>query len=75
MFTSSIKLGIGKFHVFVEHVDVKEPRNVLKSVMHMKSCCLVHQTNCFEVVVVVVVLKTGKRRFLSGIFSFFLAYE
>ena len=47
MFTSSIKLGIGKFHVFVEHVDVKEQRNVLKSVMHMKSCCLVHQTNCF----------------------------
>ena len=35
MFTSSIKLHIGKFHVFVENVDVKEQRNVLKSVMHV----------------------------------------
>ena len=36
MFTSSIKLRIGKFlHVFVENVDVKEQRNVLKSVMHV----------------------------------------
>ena len=44
LFTSSIKRELRHFHVVVVQ---KLERNIQKSVMHVRSCCIPYLTYCF----------------------------
>ena len=57
MYMSSIKCSIRRFHFVAVQWTSKKP-SVLKSVMHVQSCCFAHKTNfffCIAFVVVVIV--------------------